>query len=601
MPNNMTDNKVTHKQIAEACDVTTATVSLALQGKKSRMSEKTYEKIVAAAKKLSEQRLTQKQIAEACDATKATVSLDLQSSPPSTIMESTLVRTNRLLINNEEVSLNHFFADSEGFKYTRLPADFARFTHNADAEIRINLASSQPYSVHPPQKVEIQEAKADSVAFKIKEPCGVAIRQDDAPWIFLRADEADAYPIPQGAKTGADFGIIPDSEELQSDVINAAIEHLSKGGGGTLRLEAGLYNISTINMCSGVTLYLDDGAHLKATLDAEVYPYDEDGILNKDQPPSLIPGPLRRVIYWHNCEDAAIIGKGMIDGNGSELRGKYLLKVGGQDTTRPLMNLMKFVHAKRCQIKGVTLFNSDFWNTHVLLSEDILFDGAQVINERPPAGWLSYVSEDYKDIWWNNTDGINPDSSQNIEINNCLYYTGDDCTAVKNTGTYRNELADIRNIHVHDNLMIGATPMKIGTETRGSVIENVIFERNHVAICSRPLAIEGKDGAKIQDITWRDITVAECNRPFDLELLRRGDHPNQTEFCNINRARIENVTIEKHANEGRYYECSIKGISPDHKVANSSIRNFMISGEKFGAETDYLRMNEYVEGFIFED
>ncbi|MEX0326843.1 MAG: glycoside hydrolase family 28 protein [Puniceicoccaceae bacterium] len=422
------------------------------------------------------------------------------------------------------------------------------------------------------------------------------ITRPDQPRLIRFVDPAGRWPIPEGANVAADLGIRANSEDLQTDAINGAIKELSESGGGTIHFPAGLYTVSTVRMQSNVTLHLAEGARIQGTTDVDAYPMDEEGILYTDLPTSLIPGPRRRVIYWDHCENAALIGRGIIDGQGSELRRLTCHTPAG----RPLINLMKFVHCRNCRVEGVMLHDSEFWNTHVLLSEDILFDSVKIVNERPPAGWASYVNPKHT-WWWNNTDGINPDSSQDITIRNCFFHTGDDCTAVKNTGTYKNELKNVRNIHIHDNMMIGATPMKIGTETRGAIIEDVLWENNRVITCARPIAAEMKDGAVARNITWRNIVVEECNRPFDLEIILRQDEPDQKHFSSLENISIENLDIERYRIEEDWYQSHIRGLDAEHGISGVQLSGICLEGRIIQSVEDMeLEVNEFAQGIRFD-
>ena len=284
-----------------------------------------------------------------------------------------------------------FFEKSDRFQYKRIPVD-----------------------------IEWTESSTNNA------PGQEVIRRPEQPRLFRFIDPAGHWPVPHGAFVAPELGIHPGTETLQTDAINEAIKNLSCSGGGTIHFPAGLYPVTTIQMQSDVTLHLAEGARIQGTTDLEAYPMDEDGILYTDLPTTLIPGPRRRVIYWDNCENAAIIGRGIIDGQGSELRRLTCHTPAG----RPLINLMKFVHCRNCRVEGVMLHDSEFWNTHVLLSDNILFDYVKIVNERPPAGWARYLNPE-NNWFWNNTDGINPDSSQDITIRNSFFYTGDDCTAAK--------------------------------------------------------------------------------------------------------------------------------------------------------------------------
>jgi polygalacturonase len=145
--------------------------------------------------------------------------------------------------------------------------------------------------------------------------------------------------------------------------------------------------------------------------------------------------------------------------------------------------------------------------------------------------------------------------------------------------------------------MIGITPMKIGTETRGGLIENVTWENNEVILCGRPIAIEAKDGALARNITWRNIHVHECNRPFDLEIMRRQDEPDQKRFSRIENATIENLTIDTYGTEGDWYTCHIRGLDKEHGIDHVRIKNLSLEGERIRDLSDMeISVNEHARG-----
>lgn len=417
------------------------------------------------------------------------------------------------------------------------------------------------------------------------------------PWRFLFCDPPNRWPIPPDARNVIDCGIIPDASFLQSEAINRAIRTVARDGGGTLHFPPGRYHTATIFMQSGVTLHLAEGARIQGTTNVAAYPVDPVGTLYTALPTSLIPGPRRRLIYWHGCQNAAIVGRGIIDGQGSEIRRLSCHTPQG----RPLINLMKLVQCRNCRVEGVMLLDSEFWNTHVVLSENILFDCVKVVNERPPRGWARYLNPNYN-WFWNNTDGINPDSSQDVIIRNSFFYTGDDCTAVKNTGTYQNQLKDVRNVHIHNNLMLGVTPMKIGTETRGGLIENVVWEHNRIVSCGRPLAIEMKDGATARNIAWRNITVDECNRILDFLILPRQDQPDQQLFSQVENLSVSNLHVLRDRKDNdNWHVSNIKGHSAFHRITNVCLSDIKLGDKPLLSPDDFdLDINDFVVNLQFQ-
>jgi len=511
-------------------------------------------------------------------------------------MRRTASNNIRIEVAGQPLELTSFYPPRKDFRYQRNEVLFGRFdfTETVDVQMRQDDPGAlELYSA----VAEHTEKDRGILHFQISRPGQVIILGDGLPRLILAADPAERWQCPAGALSAEAAGIIPDVSGLQCGAINAAMAGLARSGGGTLLLPEGVYPVATVRMQSNVTLHLEAGAVLRGTTDLEAYPIDPEGVLYTDLPTSLIPGPRRRVIYWENCENAALVGRGRVEGQGSELRRQTVGTVAG----RPLINLMKFVHARNCRVEGVTLADPEFWNTHVLLSEGIRFDFAKVINEQPPKGWASYLGAKWDNVFWNNTDGINPDSSQGIEIQNCLLYTGDDCVAVKNTGTYRNELRDVEDIRVHHNLMhCGTTPMKVGTETRGGSIRKVHFSDNVVARCSRVCAAELKDGVTLAGLTVENIRVGECNRPFDLEILPRQDQDEQSLFSNLDGAVLRNIQIDRYRNEGRWYESHIRGRDAGHKIRNVRIENLTAGGKRFDSlDDEEVQTNAFIDGIEF--
>ncbi len=493
-------------------------------------------------------------------------------------------------LNGSSLPVCPYFNQDSRYQYQREAIGFVRFDWSQPVDITIRYEASRRASVHS-RVIDSLEQEAGQVRFRITRPGSVILLGEGLPRLMLCADPAERWPAPHGAHNALDEGVVANSQELQCGKLNAAMERLSAAGGGTLYVPPGEYRIGTLFMQSNVTLHLELGACLRATTEVDAYPIDPEGILYQDLPPSLIPGPRRRVIYWHECENAALVGRGSVEGSGSELRRLTCHTEAG----RPLINLMKFVHAKTCRIEGVTLADSEFWNTHVLLSEDITFDFVKVINERPPKGWATYCKPAAANWFWNNTDGINPDSSQRVEIKNCLFHTGDDCVAVKNTGTYQNELRDIDDIHVHENLFFcGTTAMKIGTETRGGYADRVHFEKNTVAQCSRVFAAELKDGITVRDLKVEDITVGQCNRPFDLEVIRRQDETDQKVFSQLDGAALRDWQIATYRTEGQHWYSHIRGIDATHQIKNVQLENLSFQGKWLASLDDPdLVLNEH--------
>jgi polygalacturonase len=123
----------------------------------------------------------------------------------------------------------------------------------------------------------------------------------------------------------------------------------------------------------------------------------------------------------------------------------------------------QFIQFNRCEnvlLEGVTIVNSPFWVIHPFLCKNVVIRGVSVDARGP------------------NNDGVDPEMSQNVLIENCAFNQGDDAIAVKsgrNQDAWRlNTPAKnivIRNCRVRH----GHQLLAIGSELSGGV-ENVLVE-----------------------------------------------------------------------------------------------------------------------------
>jgi len=424
----------------------------------------------------------------------------------------------------------------------------------------------------------------------IPRPGHYAVLLGDSVEGYLFLDPAGGYARPADAINGATLGILPDSGRPLTVEINAALAKISADGGGTLALGPGRYETGTVRMQSRTYLHLDAGAVLQATLDLDAHPLDEPGVWPENLPRSLIPGTRRRLISFQGVEDSGLLGSGVVCGNGSEMRHLYRLE-------RAMMQLVRAVDCRRLRFEGITLQDSEFWNTHLLHCEDVVFSGVKVLNEIPPPCWDAAFRPGSQSVW-NNADGINPDSSRRIIIEGCFFHTGDDCVPIKNTGCHRDRLADVADITVSDCLMrTSTTALKIGTETRGGRIGNIRFEDIHIVETSRIIGLDMKDGAQAHDVVFRRIHVRRCNRPLDIWIIPREDEADQRQFSKIRDISLEDVRIERTGIEGSNQTSHIAGRSGEFDVCGVTVRGLRVNGRAVRKMADMdLESNEWATG-----
>ncbi|HET9571731.1 MAG TPA: glycoside hydrolase family 28 protein [Bacteroidales bacterium] len=280
----------------------------------------------------------------------------------------------------------------------------------------------------------------------------------------------------------ANFGAIPGNKDLTTEAIAKAIDQANKIGGGIVMVPPGVWLTGQIHLKSNVNLHLSKGAQL----------------LFSEKPSDYLPevhssweglecynySPL---IYAYQCQNVAITGQGEIkakmdiwkiwgarpSGHMNSLKRLYYLSVENVPVTERMMvndtahlrpQFIQFNRSENILLEGIHITNSPFWTIHLYLSKNIVVRNVKVF------------AHDH------NNDGIDPEMSQNVLIEDCVFDQGDDAIAVKsgrNPEGWRSKTPSknivIRNCIVKN----GHQLMAIGSELSGG-IENIYLQHCRV-------------------------------------------------------------------------------------------------------------------------
>ncbi len=369
-------------------------------------------------------------------------------------------------------------------------------------------------------------------------------------------DAADAAEVPAAPVCRARVhGAAGDGTTLDTAAIQAAVDACA-GTGGTVLLEAGTYYSGTIVLKSGLTFRLEAGATLLGSQARE----DWTG-----------PG----LLIAEGAQDLVVEGPGTIDGNGLFWWTNLLV---GEDHWRP-ERLVRLTDCRRVTIRDLFLTQSPKWTLHLLHSDDVLVDGVRIRN---------MVGDT---ITSPNTDGIDIDACRRVEVRRCDIETGDDCIVLKNgTEGWRRESYDIR-VH-HCTCAAWANGFKIGTRP-GMDVHGVVFEDSVIqaTVDSLPgtrvmggLTLVSDDGAKVYDITARNLHMKAVQAPFLLRVQERdlGDEEGGriTQAGQLYDVTIRDVTVDDCALPGM-----ILGI-PGHPVGSVTIENVSVTSSEGGSVAD---------------
>ena len=279
-----------------------------------------------------------------------------------------------------------------------------------------------------------------------------------------------------------DYGAVAESQSKTSAAIRAAISAAHTAGWGRVVVPAGTWPTGPIHLESNVALHLEDGATLLFSGNPQDYlpavHTSWEGIECLNYSP---------LIYAYECENVAITGSGRLEAQLDVWREWYLrpkahmdglvelyqlaragAAVEQRDLTKGAANLRpQFVQFNRCKhvlIEGVSIQNSPFWTVHPYLCRDVVIRKLKIFAHG------------------HNNDGVDPEMSQNVLIEECVFDQGDDAVSVKSgreDDAWRLATPS-RNIVMRNCLVKnGHQLMAIGSEISGG-IENVLVDQCRV-------------------------------------------------------------------------------------------------------------------------
>ncbi|CAL0330271.1 unnamed protein product [Lupinus luteus] len=307
-----------------------------------------------------------------------------------------------------------------------------------------------------------------------------------------------ARPIPKLRPVAfnlTDFGGVGDGVTLNTEAFEraiSAISKLGKKGGGQINVPPGRWLTAPFNLTSHMTLFLAEDAVILG-LDDEKYwplmpPLPSYGYGREH------PGPrYGSLIHGQNLKDIVITGhNGTINGQGQAWWKKHRQKRLNH-TRGPLVQIM---WSSDIVITNITLRDSPFWTLHPYDCKNITIKHVTI---------LAPVSKAP------NTDGIDPDSCEDMLIEDCYISTGDDAIAIK-SGWDQYGIAYgrpsknimIRNLVVRSMVSAGVS---IGSEMSGGVF-NVTVENLLVWDSRRAVRIKTAPGrgGYVRQITYRNLT-----------------------------------------------------------------------------------------------
>lgn len=227
---------------------------------------------------------------------------------------------------------------------------------------------------------------------------------------FTTKDESCAVSV-------KDFGAKGDGVTVDTTAIQWAVLLLPEDG--RLVFPAGTYLTGPITLKSHMTLELTEGAVLKGLTDKSAYPVVPAGAIDlngggdvrfgtfEGQPRSMYAS----LLTAEYAEDIRIVGPGKVDGDAQNAAWWQTFQ---QDpVARP--RLLFFNACKTVMVHGIGVANSPSWQIHPYKSRNMAFYDISVSAPKDSP----------------NTDALDPESCDGVDIVGCRFSVGDDCIAIK--------------------------------------------------------------------------------------------------------------------------------------------------------------------------
>lgn len=316
------------------------------------------------------------------------------------------------------------------------------------------------------------------------------------------------------------YGAIGDGVTLNTECIQKAIDDCFRNGGGRVIVPAGVFKTGTVFLKDNVELHLSSGAVLLGSDNIDDYNSLDAYEQNWDCVSEEWLG--KHIVVACECENIAITGFGIIDGNAKSYYGETeentwspfgwpngVRRSCDKEKLRP-GQAVAFIECSGVNVRDITIQNTTSWSCYIHGCENVAVSGVRIYNNDDSI----------------NTDGIDIDSSRCVTVSDCIILTGDDAI------TFRCDENRLKNKDVHceyvtvTNCVLsssaGAFRIGVGTGTIKHIrVSNIAVKR--AAVVFNYLTQYGNKGeAKIEDVNFSNVSVDFAGFMFKVFAPDRG-------------------------------------------------------------------------------
>lgn len=318
-----------------------------------------------------------------------------------------------------------------------------------------------------------------------------------------------------------DLGAKGDGKSDDTYYVQMAIDSCPKGG--RVVVPEGSFYVRPIVLKSDITLEILKGGELLGDVVEEHYPYVPAKIEHDDGTEEILatwegnPYPSHQsFVSAYKQSNIKIVGEGAINGNANN--STWWATPKGRAVARP--RLVTLNKCKNVVLHGITCKNSAAWNLHPFFSENLGFYDLRVQN--PYTG--------------PNTDGLDPESCDKVNIVGCIFSVGDDCVALKAGKLYMGAKykTPASNHVIRNNLFQdGHGAIVLGSEISGGVknltVCQCVFKHTDRGLRIKSRRGRGKDSV-IDGVVFENIKMINVITPLVLNMYYFCDPDGHTEY-----------------------------------------------------------------------